>query len=56
MTPHVNHRTMARLIPSARLHTVKGGGHLVLLVARGVGPVLTAFLRGGHERAELKAA
>jgi hypothetical protein len=31
--------------------------HLVLLdSARGVGPVITAFLRGGHERAELKAA
>jgi hypothetical protein len=25
VTPHVNHRVMARLIPSARLHTVKGG-------------------------------
>ena len=57
VTPHVNHRTMARLIPSARLHTVKGGGHLVLLdSAREVGPVITAFLHGRHDRAELKAA
>ena len=57
VTPHVNHRTMARLIPSARLHTVKGGGHLVLLdSAHEVGPVITSFLHRGHERAELKAA
>jgi pimeloyl-ACP methyl ester carboxylesterase len=48
---------MARLIPSARLHTVKGGGHLVLLdSAREVAPVITSFLHRGHERAELKAA
>ena len=57
VTPHVNHRTMARLIPSARLHTVKGGGHLVLLdSAHEVGPLITAFLHRGNERAELKAA
>ena len=57
MTPHANHRVMARLIPLARLHTVKGGGHLVLLdSAHEVGPLITAFLRGGHERMELKAA
>jgi pimeloyl-ACP methyl ester carboxylesterase len=57
VTPRVNHRTMARLIPSARPDPVKGGGHLVLLdSAREVGPVITAFLHGGHERAELKAA
>jgi len=44
---------MARLIPSARLHTVQGGGHLVLLdSAHEVGPLITAFLRGGHERME----
>ena len=53
MTPHVNHRVMARLIPSARLHTVQGGGHLVLLdSAHHVGPVISAFLRGGDERVE----
>ena len=67
VTPHVNHRVMARLIPSARLHTVKGGGHLVLLdSAHQVGPLITAFLhgtdkqmeflRGGDKRMELKAA
>jgi poly(3-hydroxyoctanoate) depolymerase len=57
VTPHVNHRLMARLIPSARLHVVEGGGHLVLLdSAHKVGPLITAFLRGGHERMELKAA
>jgi len=48
---------MARLIPSARLHTVEGGGHLVLLdSAHKVGPLITAFLHGGHERRELQAA
>ena len=57
VTPHVNHRVMARLIPSARLYTVDGGGHLVLLdSAHEVGPVITAFLRGGDERVEPKAA
>ena len=49
--PNVNHRVMARLIPSARLHTVDGGGHLVLVdSAHQVGPVITAFLRGANER------
>ena len=53
VTPHVNHRVMARLIPSARLHTVEGGGHLALLdSAHQVGPVISAFLHGGHERRE----
>jgi poly(3-hydroxyoctanoate) depolymerase len=57
VTPHVNHRVMARLIRSARLHTVDGGGHLVLLdSAHQVGPVITAFLRGGNERMETEAA
>ncbi len=51
VTPHVNHRVMARLIPSARLHTVNGGGHLVLVdSAPEIGPVITAFLRGANER------
>jgi len=53
VTPHLNHRVMARLIPSARLHTVAGGGHLVLLdSAREVGPVITTFLRGRAAPAE----
>ncbi len=52
VTPHVNHRVIARLIPSARLHTVQGGGHLALLdSAHEIGPVITAFLHGGHEQA-----
>ncbi|MGD0602940.1 MAG: alpha/beta fold hydrolase [Streptosporangiaceae bacterium] len=57
VTPHVNHRVMARLIPSARLHTVVGGGHLVLLdSAHEIGPVITAFLHGADEREDLRAA
>jgi pimeloyl-ACP methyl ester carboxylesterase len=45
VTPHVNHRVMAALIPRARLHTVKGGGHLALLEsAHHLGPVITSFL------------
>jgi poly(3-hydroxyoctanoate) depolymerase len=48
VTPLVNHRVMAALIPRARLHTVRGGGHLVLLdSADQVGPVIAAFLREG---------
>ncbi len=48
---------MARLIPSARLHTVQGGGHLVLLdSAHKAGPVITAFLHGETKQAELQAA
>jgi pimeloyl-ACP methyl ester carboxylesterase len=57
VTPHLNHRVMARLIPSARLHTVEGGGHLVLLdSAHEVGPLINAFLHGGDKRVELQAA
>ena len=57
VTPHANHRLMARLIPSARLHTVEGGGHLVRLdSAHQVGPMITAFLHGGNKRVELQAA
>jgi poly(3-hydroxyoctanoate) depolymerase len=48
VTPLVNHRVMAALIPRARLHTVRGGGHLVLLdSADQVGPVIADFLREG---------
>jgi pimeloyl-ACP methyl ester carboxylesterase len=50
VTPHANHRIMARLIPSARLHTVSGGGHLALLEsAPEIGPVIAAFLHGASE-------
>ncbi|HYB47726.1 MAG TPA: alpha/beta fold hydrolase, partial [Streptosporangiaceae bacterium] len=46
VTPLVNHRVIAALIPRARLHTVRGGGHLVLLdSADQVGPVIADFLR-----------
>ena len=45
VTPLVNHRLIATLMPRARLHTMAGGGHLVLLdSAAQVGPVITGFL------------
>jgi poly(3-hydroxyoctanoate) depolymerase len=48
VTPLVNHQVIAALIPRARLHTVRGGGHLVLLdSADRVGPVIADFLREG---------
>jgi hypothetical protein len=35
-------------MPRARLHTVAGGGHLVLLdSAAQIGPVITGFLQEG---------
>ena len=34
VTSHVNHRVMARLIPSAPLHTVQGGGISSCSIAR----------------------
>jgi pimeloyl-ACP methyl ester carboxylesterase len=49
ITPLVNHRIIAALVPRASLHIVRGGGHLVLLdSAPEVAPVITSFLRGGH--------
>ena len=49
VTPLVNHRVIATLMPRARLHTMVGGGHLVLLdSAAQVGPVITGFLRDDH--------
>jgi pimeloyl-ACP methyl ester carboxylesterase len=48
VTPLVNHRVIAMKVPRARLHIVRGGGHLVLLdSAHQVGPVITNFLREG---------
>ena len=48
VTPLVNHRIIAALVPRARLHIVRGGGHLALLdSAPEVAPVITSFLRGG---------
>jgi len=47
ITPLVNHRIIAMLIPRATLRVMKGGGHLVLAdSAEQVGPVITSFLRG----------
>jgi pimeloyl-ACP methyl ester carboxylesterase len=49
VTPLVNHRVIATLMPRATLHTVPGGGHLVLLEsAPQVGPLITSFLQGGR--------
>jgi pimeloyl-ACP methyl ester carboxylesterase len=46
VTPLINHRVIATLMPQARLYTVPGGGHLLLLdSADRVGPVITSFLR-----------
>jgi pimeloyl-ACP methyl ester carboxylesterase len=46
VTPLVNHRIIASLMPRARLHTVRGGGHLVLLdSAEQIGPLIASFLR-----------
>ena len=45
ITPRVNHSIMAALLPHARLHTVRGGGHLALVDSPGeVGPVIAEFL------------
>ena len=50
VTPLVNHRVMAALIPQARLHVAAGGGHLVLIdSADQIGPVITGFLRQDRE-------
>jgi poly(3-hydroxyoctanoate) depolymerase len=45
VTPRVNHKVIAALIPRAQLHTVPGGGHLVLIDSPDlVAPVITDFL------------
>ena len=50
VTPLVNHRIIASLIPRARLHVVRGGGHLVLLdSAHQIGPLITGFLQEERE-------
>jgi poly(3-hydroxyalkanoate) depolymerase len=55
IVPLVNARLLAKLIPNARLHVVRGGGHLLLLdTATEVAPVITAFLRA--EQAEQSEA
>ena len=46
ITPLINHRVIARLIPRARLHIVRGGGHLALLDSPDlVAPEIVEFLR-----------
>jgi pimeloyl-ACP methyl ester carboxylesterase len=46
IVPLVNARMLSWLIPTARLHVVPGGGHLILLdSAAEVAPVITTFLR-----------
>jgi len=58
ITPLVNHRVIAALMPRATLRVMKGGGHLVLMdSAEQVGPLITSFLRGGEARdAAVRAA
>jgi pimeloyl-ACP methyl ester carboxylesterase len=47
----VNHRIIASLMPWATLHTVRGGGHLVLLdSAHQIGPLITSFLEDDRVR------
>ncbi|MDP9397754.1 MAG: alpha/beta hydrolase [Actinomycetota bacterium] len=46
LVPAVNSQILANLLPSARLHVVRGGGHLALLQhAAELAPLLTSFLR-----------
>ena len=46
IAPQLNHRIMAALIPHAQLHTIEGGGHLMLMDSPArVGPIITSFLR-----------
>jgi poly(3-hydroxyalkanoate) depolymerase len=60
VTPLVNHRIIASLMPRAALHTVRGGGHLVLLdSAHQIGPLITSFLqddRADRDTAEALSA
>ena len=60
VTPLVNHRIIASLMPRAMLHTVWGGGHLVLLdSAHQIGPLITSFLqddRASGDTAEARSA
>lgn len=45
LVPLVNARMLASRIPGARLHVIRGGGHLALLTgAAELGPVVDAFL------------
>ena len=49
IAPQLNHRIMAALIPRAQLHTIEGGGHLMLMDSPArVAPIITSFLGGGQ--------
>ncbi len=49
IAPRLNHRIMAALIPHAQLHTIEGGGHLMLMDSPArVAPIITSFLRDGQ--------
>jgi poly(3-hydroxyalkanoate) depolymerase len=51
IVPLVNARLMAALIPNSRLHVIRGGGHLFLLVqANALAPEIKDFL--GHPRGD----
>ncbi len=50
VTPLINHRIMAKLIPNSQLHVVKDGGHMALLDSpERCGPVIARFLREGPQ-------
>ena len=49
VTPRLNHQIMAALMPDAQLHSVGGGGHLMLIDSPArVAPVIITFLSGGQ--------
>jgi poly(3-hydroxyoctanoate) depolymerase len=49
VTPPINHRIMAALIPDAQFRTVKGAGHLMLIDSPArVAPAITTFLSSGQ--------
>lgn len=50
IVPPSNSRILAACLPDARLHVVRGGGHLVLFDSPGeVAPVIAGFLAGAGE-------
>jgi poly(3-hydroxyoctanoate) depolymerase len=56
IVPLVNGRVIARLLPRARLHVVRDGGHLFLIThADEIGPLVEEFLDGEGEAAACQA-
>ena len=50
LVPLANARLLAAAIPCARLHVIRGGGHLFLLdSAPQAGPLITRFLADGGQ-------